>query len=209
MKQNRSVGEILLPRTRNRLRPMAPEIRFAFSTYLDMTPIAIQRLDGALRATVLAHFLALPLTDRRLRFGTALAESAIAGYVDRIDFHRDAVFGVHDDRRALVGLAHVAVEGDLAEVGLSVLPPHRRRGAAIALFERAMMHARGRRISRLVMQFLWSNTPIMRIAQRFRMRIVANAGDANARLDLLPASVTSRASAFAADTLPPYMTHQP
>jgi len=172
-----------------------------------MTRIAIQRLDEGLRASVLAHFLALPLKDRSLRFGTALAESAVAAYVDRIDFHRDAVFGVHDDRRTLVGLAHVAVEGDLAELGLSVLPPHRRRGVASRLFERAMMHARSRRIPRLVMQFLWSNTPIMRIAQRFRMRIVANAGDANARLDLLPASVASRASAFVADTLPPYMTH--
>ena len=60
--------------------------------------VAIHRLGDGARATVTAHFLALPMKDRRLRFGTSLAPRVIAAYVDRIDFDRDAVFGVHDDR---------------------------------------------------------------------------------------------------------------
>ena len=57
-----------------------------------------------------------------------------------------------------------------------------------AMFERAMAHARTRSIPRLIMHFLWGNLPIMRIARRFRMHIVANAGEARAELDLPPRS---------------------
>jgi GNAT superfamily N-acetyltransferase len=153
--------------------------------------IAIQRLNEGTRESLTTHFLALPLKDQSLRFGTALAPAAIAAYVDRIDFHRDTVFGIHDDQRALVGAAHVAFDGDFAELGLSVLPAHRCRGLGGALFQRVVAHARNRCISRLVMHFLWGNAPILRIARRFRMRVVASAYDAHADLDLGPDSVTS------------------
>jgi GNAT superfamily N-acetyltransferase len=144
----------------------------------------IQQLTDGGRAAMLAHFLALTARDRSLRFGTALAPAALASYVDRIDFRHGAVFGARDGGNILVGVAHVAFEDDFAEVGLSVLPDYRRRGFGAALFERAIAHARNSRISRLIMHFLWSNVPIMRIARRFRMRVVATAGDARAHLDL-------------------------
>ena len=160
---------------------------------------AIQRLNEAARDSLTAHFLALPLKDRGLRFGTALAPTAIAAYVDRIDFRHDTVFGVRDERRELVGAAHVAFDGDFAEVGLSVLPAHRCRGLGGALFQRAVAHARNRRIPRLVMNFLWGNAPIMRIARRFRMRIIASGHDANAQLELGPTSMTSLADELVMD----------
>jgi len=78
---------------------------------------AIHRLGDGARPTVTAHFLALPMKDRRLRFGTSLAPRVIAAYVDGIDFDRDAVFGVHDDQLVLVGVAHVAFEDGQAELG--------------------------------------------------------------------------------------------
>jgi GNAT superfamily N-acetyltransferase len=146
--------------------------------------MAIQRLNERERAALLIHFLALPMKDRSMRFGTGLAPVALAAYVDRIDFGQGAVFGVQDDGNILVGVVHVAFEDNLAEVGLSVLPNCRRRGFGTALFERAVAHARNSCISRLIMHFLWSNAPIMRIARRFRMNVVASAGDAMASLDL-------------------------
>lgn len=152
---------------------------------------AIQRLNEGIRATLVAHFLALPIKDRCLRFGTALAPAVIASYVDGIDFVRGAVFGVHDDRLALVGVAHMAIEDDLAEVALSVLPMHRGRGVASALFKRAVAHARKRCIPRLFMLFRLENAPIMRIAQRFGMRIVAGGGEARAHLKLQPVFLSS------------------
>jgi len=171
-----------------------------------MMTIAIQRLNESVRATLTAHFLALPMRDRCLRFGTSLAEGAIAAYVDRINFARDAVFGIHDDDgRVLVGAAHVAFDSDLAEVGLSVLPAHRGLGLGRALFERAMAHARNRCIPRLIMHFLQGNAPIMRIARRFRMNIVAEGYEAHAHLDLPPSSTVSLAAELAADTFGMYV----
>jgi GNAT superfamily N-acetyltransferase len=151
--------------------------------------LTIQRLGEGMRAALVAHFLALPMRDRYLRFATPFAATAVASYVDRINFARDAVFGVHDDQLALVGAAHVAFEDDLAEVALSVLPAHRGQGVASALFRRAVAHARNRRIPKLFMHFLSGNTPITRIARRFGMEIVAGANDADAYLDLQPIPV--------------------
>jgi len=165
---------------------------------------AVERLNEGVRATIMAHFLALPMNDRRLRFGTALAPGAIAAYVDRIDFDHGGVFGVHDDRLDLVGVAHVAFEDDLAELGLSVLPAHRGRGVGGALFERAVAYARNRCIPRLFMHFLSENAPIVRIARRFHMHIVTRAGEADAHLNLPPASLTSIAGEFVMDAFALY-----
>jgi GNAT superfamily N-acetyltransferase len=163
--------------------------------------VSIHRLGDGARATVTAHFLALPMKDRRLRFGTSLAPRVIAAYVDGIDFDRDAVFGVHDDRLMLVGVAHVAFEDGRAELGLSVLPAHRGLGLGVALFKRALAHARNRCIPRLFMHYVSGNAPIMRIARRFGMDIVAaGAGDADAHLDLPPASLASVAGELVTDT---------
>ena len=154
-----------------------------------MRAFAIRRLNEAARATLMTHFLTLPVRDRCLRFGTSLAPQVIAAYVDGMDFTRDAVFGLHDDRLVLVGLAHLACKDDLAEVGLSVLPAHRGRGVGSALFRRAVAHARFRCIPRVIMQFLSSNVPIMRIARRFGMPVVTAAGESSAHLELPLASL--------------------
>ncbi len=163
--------------------------------------VAIHRLGDGARATLTAHFLALPMKDRRLRFGTSLAPRVIAAYVDGIDFDRDAVFGVHDDRLVLVGVAHVAFEDGQAELGLSVLPAHRGLGLGVALFKRALTHARNRCMPRLFMHYVSGNAPIMRIARRFGMDIVAaGAGATDAHLDLPPASPASVAGELVTDT---------
>jgi GNAT superfamily N-acetyltransferase len=98
------------------------------------------------------------------------------------------VFGVHDDRLALVAAAHVAFADDVAEVGLSVLPAHRRQGVGSALVQRAVAYARQRFAPRFFMRFLRDNAPIMRIARKFGMNISARAGDADAYLELQPTS---------------------
>lgn len=154
---------------------------------------AIQRLDASARASLVAHYLALPLADRYLRFCTAAPPQVIAAYVDGIDFDRDAVLGsegtMGDDpsRRAPAGVAHIAFEDDLAEFGVSVLPAHRQQGLGVALLERAVGHARSRGMRRLWMQYLAHNAPIMRMARRFGMAIVAGGSHFYARLDLRPA----------------------
>jgi GNAT superfamily N-acetyltransferase len=149
-----------------------------------MMAFTVQRLNEGQRATLLKHFLALPPKDRSTRFGAPVAPAGIAAYVSGINLDRDAVIGVQDEARSLVAVAHVAVEDNAAEVALSVLPEHRRRGIASALFGMALAHARASRVPMLVMCFLIANTPVLRIARKFGMRVAATSGEASARLDL-------------------------
>ena len=169
-----------------------------------MSTIPVQRLDERVRGALLAHFLALTPEDRRLRFGSSLSADGIAMYVDGIDFERDAVFAVHDDSLVLVGVAHLALGDDHAELGLSVLPAHRGRGVGSALFERGAEHARNRFMPTLFMHCLRENAAIVHIAQRAGMHIVTESGDADAHLELLPASAGSIAGELVADRVALY-----
>ena len=166
--------------------------------------VIVQRLTDSARASLAEHFLALPTEDRRLRFGTAVPAERLTAYANDIDFDRDAVFAVHDDRLALVGVAHVAISDDFAELGLSVLPAHRGQSVGSGLFERAAEHARNRFIARLYMHCLKDNAPIMRIARKFGMDIVTSIGEADAHLELPKASPASIAMELVTDRLALY-----
>ena len=164
----------------------------------------VQRLTDSSRRALAAHFFALPADDRRLRFGASLSVERIEAYVAEIDLGRDAVFGVFDHALALIGVAHVAFADDVAELGLSVLPGHRGRGAGRALFARAAEHARNRFVPRLFMHCLAENAAIMHIARTSGMDIVAAWGDADAHLALSPASPASVTGEYLTDRLALY-----
>lgn len=154
-------------------------------------PVAIQRLDAGARERLLAHFIALPTDDRRLRFGSFMGPEIIAEYVDRIDFERDALFGVFDNDLELVGVAHVGFVDDGAELGVSVLPACRDRGIGGALLARAAEHARNRGVVNLYVHCLAENAAMMHVARKAGMRIAVEAGDAGAHLTLPPPSPLS------------------
>ena len=162
-----------------------------------MNTIAIRRLEEHARGALLAHYLSLSAADRNLRFGTALAPETIAAYVSGIDFGKDAAFGVQDETGMVVGAAHLAFARDLAEVGLSVLEPHRCAGIGTALFECAVTHARRRGASRFTMHFHATNAPIRRIARNIGMDIhVCADGSAEAHLELKPAALATEPQQF-------------
>jgi GNAT superfamily N-acetyltransferase len=155
-------------------------IRFVVSELSAMHGMALAR-----------HFLALDREDRRLRFGAALADSAVRGYVARIDFERDAAFGVFDEELQLIGVAHLAHANGPAELGISVLDGHRHLGIGGALLERAVLRARNWGVRVLFMHCLRENETMMHLARKQGMRIVTEQGEANAWLGLAPADAAS------------------
>jgi RimJ/RimL family protein N-acetyltransferase len=163
----------------------------------------IQRLDERDRSAVRAHFVALPADDRRLRFGSALATATIVDYVAGIHFARDAVFGLYDANGSLIGVAHVALGDDDAELGISILPGHRRRGAGSALFLRAVAHARQCNVSRVYIHCLAENAAMMHLARRSGMKIVVALGDADAYLAAIQFASVSSISARTSESLRP------
>ena len=153
--------------------------------------IATRELSRLERQALERHLLALDDEDRRLRFGIALPDQAIRDYVSRIDFERDAVFGVFDDSLELAAAAHLARCDGYAELGVSVLPGWRGRGAGAALLARSHTHARNWGIRTLFMHCLSENGAMMHLARKQGMRIVTERGESDAWLELPPADASS------------------
>jgi RimJ/RimL family protein N-acetyltransferase len=133
------------------------------------------------------HFAALDPQDLRMRFGRLPDRDWLRLYIEGIDFARDAVLGVREGP-VLIGAAHVALFDGAAELGLSVIPSRRKRGVASALFDRGVLHARNRGIVELFIHCLSENQAMRRIARKAGMRILVEGVDADAWIELPPAT---------------------
>jgi GNAT superfamily N-acetyltransferase len=151
-----------------------------------MNPLVHLLGDGH-RAALHRHFAQLDAQDLRLRFGRVPDGDWLRGYVEAVDFGRDAVFAVHFGDQ-LAGVSHLALFEGAAELGLSVLPDLRRRGLATAMFDRAVLHARNRGTVELFMHCLSENQPMRRIARRAGMAVMVEGTDADAWIELPPAT---------------------
>jgi RimJ/RimL family protein N-acetyltransferase len=134
-------------------------------------PYVIAPLNAEDRPRVVEHLLSLDEAGRSSRFGVATDPEIIARYVASIDFDSDRVLGAVAPDGALVGLAHIAVRGATAELGLSVSSAQRRRGVAGAL-TRAALRERDR-VGAREFRFHYSsaNIAMRRLAEQFGMRV--------------------------------------
>ncbi len=153
--------------------------------------IIVRELSRLDRAALEKHFLALGTEDRRLRFGISLSDAGVRAYVARIDFEHDAAFGIFDEELQLLGAAHLARDRGNAELGVSVLPGHRSLGLGGALLARAHTHARNWGVRTLFMHCLTENAAMMHLARKQGMEIVAETGEADAKLKLPPPDASS------------------
>jgi RimJ/RimL family protein N-acetyltransferase len=164
------------------------------------TVVFVIELKARVRPRLLKHFLALPASDRLLRFGSIVSDEVIARYVANIDFSRDTVFGVYDRWLRLLGVGHLAfaerinsvdsgvtAKALVAEFGVSVSTSARGMGVGSALFERAAIRCRNADVDTLYMQCLSSNQVMMHIAKKAGMQIHRDAGEADAYLKIMPA----------------------
>lgn len=135
------------------------------------------------------HFLQLDGEDRHLRFGSSLNDSAVISYVDSIDFERDEIYAVIDDTQNILGVVHIAILAEEAELGLSVLVAARGQGVGNALFERAVMRLRNRCVHEVLVRCLHQNAAMMHLAHKYGMQIRQDGTDREARL-VLPAATS-------------------
>jgi len=163
--------------------------------------VPIRSLSERHRPRILAHLLALDMTDRYLRFGYAAADDQIRRYVERIAFERDEVFGVFNRRLELIALAHLAydpsvdaepVRATAAEFGVSVDVHGRGRGLGARLFDHAMLRARNRGVDTIVIHALSENAAMLRIVRNAGAAIERTGVDAEAHLRLPPENHMSR-----------------
>lgn len=156
--------------------------------------VAVRTLGARHQARVVGHLLALDAHDRYLRFGRATSDAQIERYVQDLDFDRDELCGIFDRCLQLVAVAHLAFDGGgrAAEFGVSVLMTARGRGLGARLFRWAMLHARNRGVTTLVVHALVENAAMLKIARRAGSRIVREGPDARATLQLPHDNFASR-----------------
>lgn len=157
----------------------------------------ICKLDDSQRAAVEQHLLGLEADDRYLRFGHVASDDLVRGYVQRLDFDRDEVLGIFNRRLELIGMAHLARDGepgesDSVEFGVSVSRHARGRGYGNLLFRRAMMHARNEGVSVMHIHALTENKIMLGIARNAGATVVRDGAESVAHLRLPPADFESQ-----------------
>lgn len=145
----------------------------------------IRRLYAHERRLYGAHLKRLAAADRRLRFASVgMSDERIDAHVDGIDIN-DLILAAFDGDR-VVGAAHVAINGGVAEVGVSVDSDHRTGGTGSDLLRQAVAFARNRRAEKLYTLCLSDNRAMMALARRTGMTLHSEGGEAEAFLDLPP-----------------------
>ena len=139
---------------------------------------AFEILSTAHRDEILQHLLDLGTFDRKLRFCGALPDSAIASYVEQIDFRRDLMLGYREEGRlvALVHLGATRKPGE-TELGISVADACRGRGLGVRLTREAFKLARQRGFTRVHVYFLNENLPMRAIVRHYPARVHREGGD--------------------------------
>lgn len=162
--------------------------------------VPIRSLGPRHRDRILAHLLALEEHARYLRFGYPATDTQLSGYVDRIDFDRDEVFGIFNRRLDLIAMAHLAHpeasnvpdRPSMSEFGVSVLARARRRGFGRRLFEHAMLHARNRGVRAMFIHALSENAPMLKIARDEGATVHREGSESEAWLELPKGSFASQ-----------------
>lgn len=155
--------------------------------------ILVRELHAGHRERIREHLLSLGEEDRRLRFGMLANDDVVNHYVDGLNFARDSVFAVFDEKLEIIGMAHLAYQGapnttknSTAEFGVSVSEDGRGLGVGTALFQRAAIHCRNTSVGVLYVHCLSSNAAMMHIAKKAGMSIEYAYGEADAYLRLPP-----------------------
>lgn len=154
-----------------------------------VVPYVIQPLGPEDRERILRHLMSLDEGDRFLRFGVAHDADALARYVDAIDFDSSSVLGAALADGSLIGLAHIALVGAVAELGISVSASQRQRGVAGALAGAALREAQRLGAREFRFESAASNTGMRKLARQLGMQVNAEGADLVAQRSLVAPGV--------------------
>ena len=150
-----------------------------------MIPRKLSVLD---KQKLITHLQSLQGEDRRLRFGGMVNDDYIASYVENsCDTRDNKWFGTEEEGR-IVAACHVAITGDLAELGCSVDKEYRGHKLAQAMFDRAVTWLRTKGITDVCMHCLAENSVMKHIARKNDMAVVTDMGETDANVHLRPAT---------------------
>jgi RimJ/RimL family protein N-acetyltransferase len=149
-------------------------------------PYVVERLAPLQREVVLDHLLALDERGRALRFGIASDADAVRRYIDSIDFEHSPVLGARTPDGRWLGIAHLAIDGGTAELGISVAEAARRLGIGAALATAALREAERAGAREFRFDYATDNAGMAKLARRLGMRVNRDGSEFIARRPLRP-----------------------
>ena len=136
------------------------------------------------RALLERHFAALGAEDLRRRFCYTISPEGVAAWLDSAALTGVSSYGIFNPALELIAVGQFGASVGELDVGLSVLPPYRRKGLAAALLYRAASFARTRGLRAIVVHCLADNSPMLLLARRIGMTVAISQGEADGRLQL-------------------------
>ena len=124
---------------------------------------------------------------RNIYFGYAVTDENIDLLVEKIlDHPDDHYFLVAESAVGWVGTVHIAITGDEVEFGLMVTKELRGQGIASRLMEEALLWARNRGYSELMMHCLTYNKPVQFLCRKHGLEVTNMYGESETKIKLSP-----------------------
>lgn len=152
--------------------------------------VAIREIHPHDRDALRSFFLSLDQNDRYRRFGRAMADEAVAAYVDKLDFAESHILAAYDRRADMVGVLELAQLHD-GGCEIAVVVGRGKRGSGIgkSLMDRALLKAKVLGCPRVVLLCQVDNQPMRRLARSAGLHSIQADGDVEGRLELSPANL--------------------
>lgn len=133
------------------------------------------------------HLLLLDQETRYLRFGFHIQDQTIIELCQRWEANSDkhVIFGIENDDLDFVGIAHISLEDEVAELAFSVIKGYQRHGYGSALMARAIEYCQNHNIKQGCMVCLAHNEAIKKLARKHDILVKTDGGDAEAEI-LIP-----------------------
>lgn len=144
------------------------------------------------------HLLSLDEESKYMRFGYHIRTDQIRELCKNWQANADKhiVFAIENEDLEVVGIAHISLEDNPAELAFSVLQECQGQGMGDALMKRAIAYCQNHNIKTGCMVCLGSNDKIKKLARKNNILVKSEYGDASAEVsipDPTPASVWSEA----------------
>ncbi len=132
------------------------------------------------------HLLSLDEESRYMRFGFFIKNEMINELCNKWELNSDKhkVFAIEDDNLEVVGVAHISLESDPAELAFSVFKEHQGKGMGDALMARAIEYCQNRSIKHGCMVCLGTNDKIKRLARKHNVLVKTEEGDSHGEIEI-------------------------
>ena len=130
------------------------------------------------------HLLSLDEESRYMRFGYHARTEQIVNLCNRWrdNAGKHVIFAIENDDLEVVGVAHISLEDDPAELAFSVLKECQGQGMGDALMTRAIEYCQNHSIKTGCMVCLGSNDKIKSLARKHGILVKTEHGDASAEV---------------------------